>query len=1106
MHRSGTSLLTRICNLLGADLGPDIMPPAPDNPAGFWEHRRIAEIDDRIFGTAGIGWNDPLPLAEGWQHTPETREAAEEITQILTHDFADSPLPSIKDPRLCRLLPLWQGIIEGMGWQPRYLLVARNPIEVERSLAARNGLPPAQSFLLWLRYCLESERDTRGQQRVFMTYDQLMKDWRGTLEPAYRKFGLPWPGPQDPVFDEIDRFTNAGLRHHAADFEELSARPHLARFVGRVYDAWSRSAGDPDVAEREFPELQTELEDILYLLDPVYADLRKWGTGLAQARAETIVGLEQQVAQQNDQIILLREDIARLDGEVKTARGIAQARQGEIRQLGHSLTAAQGELEIAKDAIGHRDGVIRDRDQSIDEITHSTSWRLTGPLRRAGELARQLGSPKTRRLVRKAPRALHVLRTEGPGAVVNKARRHLMPASDLAAAQLVYDDLPTEFPPLAFADPKDPDVSVVIPVFNKWPYTYNCLRALHRLESSHSFEIIVVDDASSDETMEQLGRQANVRTVQNDGNQGFIRSCNAGAAAARGTYLVFLNNDTQVQAGWLDALIETFSLRSDAGLVGSQLVYPDGRLQEAGGIVWRDGSAWNLGRFEDPNTPEYSYLREADYCSGASIAIARALFEQLDGFDELFLPAYYEDTDLAFRVRAAGHKVYYQPASRIVHFEGITSGTETTSKTGVKRFQEINAEKFFERWRDTLSRHRPNGEQPGFEKERSVERRVLVCDACMITPDRDSGSLRMYNMLQLLQDIGFKVTFAPLNLEARQPYLGQLQRRGIECLYGPYVDSVDDHIREHGWMYDAIILSRADVAQELLDAAKVYSPDAQVVFDTVDLHFLREMREAEIKQDRHLMAIARKRRNQEVTLIRRADITFVVSPAEKQLLEAEVPGERIDVVSNIHEIYGRKKAFDARCGILFVGGFNHPPNADAVQFFVSDVLPLVHAQIPDAELMVVGDSPPHEIQALENERVRILGYVPELAPWLEQCRISVAPLRYGAGVKGKVNMSLAHGVPVVGTTVAVEGMFLEDGESVLIADDAAAFAKAVISLYTDEALWLRLSDAGLDIMHRYFSFDAARQALDTALLTNTSISTASDLATQAQSRHGASNR
>ena len=163
------------------------------------------------------------------------------------------------------------------------------------------------------------------------------------------------------------------------------------------------------------------------------------------------------------------------------------------------------------------------------------------------------------------------------------------------------------------------------------------------------YEVIVVDDASTDATPDIIGKIAGLTYLRAETNAGFIASCNRGASAARGKYLLFLNNDTTVTAGWLTALHETFAFEPEAGLVGSKLVYPDGRLQEAGGIIWRDGSGWNRGKFQDPAKPEYNYLKEVDYCSAASVMIPKTLFERLGGFDSKYAPAYYEDTDLAFK-------------------------------------------------------------------------------------------------------------------------------------------------------------------------------------------------------------------------------------------------------------------------------------------------------------------------------------------------------------------------------------------------------------------------------------------------------------------------
>lgn len=207
-----------------------------------------------------------------------------------------------------------------------------------------------------------------------------------------------------------------------------------------------------------------------------------------------------------------------------------------------------------------------------------------------------------------------------------------------------------------------PEVSVVIPVHGQLGYTLNGLAALFAHATRHSVEVIVVDDASPDRSAAVLGALATgvagVSVLPLTRNLGFLGACNAGAATARGRILVLLNNDTRVVAGWLDALVDSFSLFPQAGLVGSKLLYPDGVLQEAGGIIWRDGSAWNYGREDDPDRPQYCHARQVDYVSAASVALPRALWRELGGFDPHFAPAYGEDSDLGLRVRAAGRNTF----------------------------------------------------------------------------------------------------------------------------------------------------------------------------------------------------------------------------------------------------------------------------------------------------------------------------------------------------------------------------------------------------------------------------------------------------------------
>ena len=369
--------------------------------------------------------------------------------------------------------------------------------------------------------------------------------------------------------------------------------------------------------------------------------------------------------------------------------------------------------------------------------------------------------------------------------------------------------------PLHFQLSDRPDVSVIIPVYNKFSYTYECLKSIHESMSERSFEIIIADDCSNDETLlSVLVFTGGVRIVRNPTNLGFVRTCNAGAAVAKGKYLFFLNNDTLVKEGWLDELVETFEQVPNVGIAGSRLLFENGTLQEAGGIIWRLGDGWNWGRERDPTEPSFCYLRDVDWVSGAALMIERTMFRELSGFDELYAPGYYEDTDLAFRVRARGKRVVMQPASQIVHLEGVSAGTDT-SGPGMKRFQVINHAKFYQRWKDTLITHRFNGKQPELEAERFVRRRAYFIDDTVPTPDQDAGSNAAFEHMRGLMELGYKVTFLPAdNMSKIDPYTGQLQKIGIECLYHPFYWSVEEVFRKAASKPDIVYLHRYSNSRE----------------------------------------------------------------------------------------------------------------------------------------------------------------------------------------------------------------------------------------------------------------------------------------------------
>jgi GT2 family glycosyltransferase/SAM-dependent methyltransferase len=624
---------------------------------------------------------------------------------------------------------------------------------------------------------------------------------------------------------------------------------------------------------------------------------------------------------------------------------------------------------------------------------------------------------------------------------------------------------------LAFHVEGVPLVSIVIPVYGQCDYTLQCLYSILLNKPQNSFEIILVDDCSPDFSEEILSEIRGVTYLKNTENLGFIRSCNAGAKLAKGRFLCFLNNDTFVLPAWLDELVATFDTLPGTGLVGSKLLYPNGRLQEAGGIIWKDGRAWNLGRDGDPSLPEFNYVREVDYCSGASIMIEKKLFDSINGFDEEYLPAYCEDSDLALKVRSLGYRVLYQPFSEVVHFEGVTSGTDDSS--GAKSYQRINKEKLFARWKDRLMSHGESGKHPEKERDRNASARVLVLEVITPTPDCDAGSVTDINLIILLREMGFKVTFIAVDNFHYDQYVVALQKMGVEVLYRPYQTSVHEHLVEFGSSYDLVFLFRPQVAENNLEMVKGYCVNSKTLYYPHDLHHLRMQREINLLGDKSLEVQCSKIKTAELAAIKGVDLAIMVSNDELEIIQAEAPSANLKTFPLILDTPGTSVGFDERKDIIFIGGFNHKPNIDAINYFVIEVMPTVRQLLPGVVLHIVGSNPTDEVIGLGRDDIVVHGFVKDLNSLLEKMKVSIVPLRYGAGVKGKVGTSMAAGLPVVTTAIGAEGMNLQHKINAMIADSPEEFADAIAGVYLNPDLWKSLSINGIDFAERSWGANAA---------------------------------
>ena len=603
-----------------------------------------------------------------------------------------------------------------------------------------------------------------------------------------------------------------------------------------------------------------------------------------------------------------------------------------------------------------------------------------------------------------------------------------------------------------------PLASIIILIYSSAAHLEGALDSLLvSVDARFPYEVILVVNGARPDVVAAVQRAARgAQVLISEANLGFGGGCNLGAAAARAPYLVFLNDDVVVEPDWLESLVRLAEERPDAGAVGSRIAYPNGTLQEAGAVIFADGSTKPVGQGLPASSPRWRAVRQVDYCSACSLLVRRDAFESVRGFETAFHPAYYEDVDLALKLRAAGWAVLYQPASRLVHLESQS----TTSDFKTYLFQR-NVATLRRRWLRVLSTFAPARPwEPGvvgaaIRSARRAQAHVLVVDDRLPDAGLGSGYGRMAELCRDLHRSRFTISFHPTNGYAGADAVGQLGVEVIDGDLGAWLDDGGTHV-------DAVVISRPHNWERFAAHVRARFPFAPLIYDAEALFHRRSAQLAELTSDPVRQAAYRTEhlaaRAVEERIARDADHLVCVSSEEAAILRGFAPRTPIDLMTaTASGIEITANAFHERAPrVVFVAGWMAgpgSPNVDALKWFAEQVVPRVAARVPECEVVVTGGNPPAEACRHAGAHVRLAGFVDDLAALYASCRVAVAPLRFGAGVKIKTIEAVQHGVPVVATKLGSEGIVLDHPAAVLTVEDAAAFADALVTLLRDERAW-----------------------------------------------------
>lgn len=722
----------------------------------------------------------------------------------------------------------------------------------------------------------------------------------------------------------------------------------------------------------------------------------------------------------------------------------------------------------------HEVAFLQDRLKMVEAelaaMRNSTFWRATAPLRQLVGGIRGLVQ-RSPWLAKALKRILVGRRMQTPVKKNADADKTLKPSLDelkIRQKKAFEIELQNFLQTDAFLDipvSDTPKVSIILILFNQAPLTFRCLRSL-ALESSVPFEVIIIDNGSQDETAEMMKRVSGVKYVFNKENLNFLKAVNQAAGMAVGKHLLLLNNDAALLPGTLANAASRLESNDKFGAVGGKIILVDGSLQEAGSIIWQDGSCLGYGREQDPDAPEFQFLRTVDYCSGAFLLVRRQLFEDLGRFDEDYAPAYYEESDFCLRLAQAGYEVVYDPCVEILHYEFASSATTDHALA----LQRRNRKKLIEKHKEALQGKLSSGRLE-ILKSRDLGKykgRVLYIEDRVPHDFLGAGYPRSKTIVDSLTELGMFVTFYPL-LFAEEDWKATYTTlpRQVEVMLGHGIEGLHTFFENRVGYYDYVLISRPhnmEVIKFLHDKYPELFKGVKIIYDAEAIFTLREIRQQELLGTFYSPRKVQKQLDDELKLADIAQSVITVSPDEASHFN-RAGCKNVHVLCHILKLKPTPAEFEERQGLVFVGSLDHDnsPNVDSIIWFVEKVMPEIE-RISDQPitLTVVGGAGSRQLQNLKSDNLILAGRVDSLTPYFNKAKVFIVPTRFAAGVPHKAHEAASHGVPMVTTSLIARQLGWEHNVELLAADDPAEFAAYILRLYENEALWQKLRKNAMD--------------------------------------------